>query len=557
MPTLEELFRSRQLPSQNGQTAEEVYAVRNSKDIPISSADPLVSTVGMLLAKGARKLVGVRTDESFLEQELTGLRLIRTGSIPFIYGTDIGRLTLRTTNSLSLMKTATSGELADTDNLGGKLTKLKNNVSTKLGLPILATPTYVTNELNDTTKYKIQNVSDRMIQLGKIKDSAEGSLLGKFLKGLGGGNLKTLGRQALGEGIKLGKQVARKKLFGDGERTGLQIKGKVLIDGSVVGFTDESTKWFGRISVNYGDNRDGTPFAPFGNEAEVNMDNTPYSLTINKDADTAIERKDLSLKQQLAFEPIVFTSEPERVPKFSAAADFNRKYSKDDFIEKKRGMFYGGDVVNAEGVFDGTTKTMGDGTTLDDKDFVPLKFTSVHRNKTVQFRATITGLSETFSPSWSGNKFIGSPFNYYTYDGIERSVTFNFKVFALNALEHKTAWDKINFLNSLVYPQGYYDSSAIAPPFIKFTLGDLYKNKFAFIESLSHTFDDNTPWQVMDKEVSLATAAAGLITGNSGDIDMKGYRLPMITDVAVTIKFLESRGVTAGRKFYTFNPQTS
>ena len=55
MPTLEQLFKNRQLPSQGGKTAEEAYDIRNSKDIRISAADPFVNTVGMSLARLARK----------------------------------------------------------------------------------------------------------------------------------------------------------------------------------------------------------------------------------------------------------------------------------------------------------------------------------------------------------------------------------------------------------------------------------------------------------------------------------------------------------------------
>ena len=38
---------------------------------------------------------------------------------------------------------------------------------------------------------------------------------------------------------------------------------------------------------------------------------------------------------------------------------------------------------------------------------------------------------------------------------------------------------------------------------------------------------------------------------------MKGYNLPFITDVSMTVKFLLSRNNTSGRKFYSFTPQTS
>ena len=167
-------------------------------------------------------------------------------------------------------------------------------------------------------------------------------------------------------------------------------------------------------------------------------------------------------------------------------------------------------------------------------------------------------MSESFSPSWDSNKFTGSPFSNYTYSGIERSVSFNFKVYSLNAEEHKIGWDKINFLNSLVFPQGYYGgSTAVIPPFIKLTIGDLYKGKHAFIESLTHTWEDGTPWNVADKERTVLSNVVGIITGvpENADIDMKGYRLPFITDVSMTVKFLLSRNNTSKKKFYSFEPQ--
>ena len=138
MPTLEELFKSKQLTSQGGKTAEEAYAVQNSKKIRISSSNPLVSTVGMLPAKGARALLGIKGSESLLEEEITGLRIIRTGSIPFIYGSDLGRLTLRTTDSLSTMKQATAGEATEATGAFAKIGNVVGDIKSALGLPTKA-----------------------------------------------------------------------------------------------------------------------------------------------------------------------------------------------------------------------------------------------------------------------------------------------------------------------------------------------------------------------------------------------------------------------------------
>ena len=569
MPTLEQLFNNKSLPSQGGQTAKEAYDIQNSKDIRISAADPFVNTVGMSLARLARKGVGIRGSETLLEEELTGARLIRFTSMPFIYGSELPRILLKTTSALADMKIQTSGELSDTGALGGKISSAVKNVKTALGFPILATPTYVTNELK-TNKYKLENVSDRITQLTDIKKSAGGTGIGPFLKGLGGGDLKTIGRQALGSAIKLGKKEISKKLFGNGKRKGKKTTGTIVVGGSLQGFTEESTYWWQTTNINYGGDKNSTPDKE-PTAVDVNMNNTPYSTVVKPSGETPKDRNDLSLKQQLSTDnldewreqggdiaPILFSKTPDRIPKFSNK--IQKEILIDDHIEKKRGMGQMADAINNIGAFEGESLPNFAGGTYDELDFVPLKFHSVHRNKTVQFRATLSGLSETFSPSWDSHKFIGSPFSNYTYGGIDRSVSFNFKVYSLNAKEHKVGWDKINFLNSLVYPQGYYESSAVVPPFIKLTIGDLYKGKEAFIESLSNTWEDGTPWNVTDTESILKKRKPIQENETEFDIeetklDMKGYRLPFITNVSISVKFLSSKDNTSNRKFYSFDPQ--
>lgn len=563
MPTLEELFKSKQLESQGGKTAKEAYAIRNSKDIRISSADPFVSTAGMLLARGARKL-GVRRDESLLEQELTGIRMIRTGSIPFIYGSDIGRITLRTTDSISTMKTATSGELTGASGLFNKIKNVQSSVKKALGLPTNAIPSFVEKGLEGLGDDKLGVTQDRMNQLKKVLESSKGTAAGKLLGFVGknatGGNFSTMGRNLVGNSIKEGKkELAQKLLGGRGNQT-LGSANPTAPNGITqkptneftTTFTDDSWSYWGQVNFNYGSLEPSTP------PTDIDKEGSKYSKTIVKEGD---DKNDISTKQVVNNIPTIkFEEAPKRISKFEKGYKLlegeNFGYSeikKEDLLTgNKLKIRTFEDGVNQLGVYSGENED------YDKMDFVPLKFTSIHRDKTAQFRATITGLTENLSPSWDSGKFIGSPFSYYTYGGIERSVSFNFKVFALNAEEHKTSWDKINFLNSLVYPQGYYDTTAVVPPFIKFTMGDLYKNKFAFIESLSHTWDDTTPWNVSDTELKLGRDSVG--TPNNSDateISMKGYKLPTITDVGITIKFLDSKKSTSGRKFYSFNPQTS
>ena len=61
------------------------------------------------------------------------------------------------------------------------------------------------------------------------------------------------------------------------------------------------------------------------------------------------------------------------------------------------------------------------------KDLVPFHITRIGFKKNI-FKSYITGLSETVSPSWSSNNFIGNPYKYYIYESIERSVTFTLNI---------------------------------------------------------------------------------------------------------------------------------
>lgn len=282
-------------------------------------------------------------------------------------------------------------------------------------------------------------------------------------------------------------------------------------------------------------------------------DGTPVkkSETIDASADDIKLRNDLSTKIMALYNernPGYATNGPtkDETKKYSTLKNEDRTSMS---VSKRMGFGYGrdladtGDILNNQLPFVGESGKDAKGGSLDEYDSIPLKFYSIGQGKGVQFRATITGLSETVSPSWDSAKFIGSPFNYYTYTGVERSVQFNFKVYSLNEQEHKAAWERINFLTSLAYPQGYQYLSVTAP-IIKFTLGNMYSGKIGFVESLSYTIDDNAPWEI------------GL------DGEMQKYKLPKIIDVSITIKFIENKSTTntaGGKVLYgapSVNPNT-
>ena len=66
----------------------------------------------------------------------------------------------------------------------------------------------------------------------------------------------------------------------------------------------------------------------------------------------------------------------------------------------------------------------------------------------------------------------------------------------MSPTQHIAAWQRLNFLTSLAYPQGYAGQIGTIAPFVQFTLGNLYYEKTCIIESLGYTVDDNAPWHI-------------------------------------------------------------
>jgi hypothetical protein len=491
MPTILELFKNQPYQSFGNKTAEEVYEVRNSKSIDITSTNAILNNTSFKLAKVARRNLSSRLRETRLEEEVTGVRIIRGLSEPILYGTQYGRILKRSTNMLDSMKNdAVGGDEQSNGILGNFLNKIEERgkgLLSKLGvdLPDKLIPTKI--KLNDD--FKKGTVTDLPKTLSKIKKDGEGNFIGNFLKNGVSGTPNQIGNQLLGNAIQKGKDEIRKKLFGSRKESGINI-----------------------ASNNAG-------------EATLYNEKARYSDTIDSTNDDILLRNDLSAKQQAISNAIAFNS--VFIGANSIQKIDKQRYTERDDIKKKPTLDKikfntKSDFLNSKVPYlstDGTPITLADGSVLDDYDFVTLKFFSLALQKAVNFRATLSGLSESVSPSWQSQKTIGNPFSFYTYDGIERSVQFEFKIYSLNQSEHKAAWERLNFLTSLTYPQGS-NGVYIIPPFLKVTIGDWYKNKECFIDSLSYSVDENVPW----------------------DIETIGYKLPTIINASITLKFVEQMG---------------
>ena len=77
------------------------------------------------------------------------------------------------------------------------------------------------------------------------------------------------------------------------------------------------------------------------------------------------------------------------------------------------------------------------GTTEPEKTegLIPFRFKDVLNDKLIVFDAILSGITDTITPEYSSEKYIGRPESVYVYQGVGRSVSFTFDVYPMTRQE--------------------------------------------------------------------------------------------------------------------------
>jgi len=167
------------------------------------------------------------------------------------------------------------------------------------------------------------------------------------------------------------------------------------------------------------------------------------------------------------------------------------------------------------------------------KNQVLVLFKKYGKSTTIPFEGTVSGLSEDVTPEWTNFRYVGSPFKVNRYQGVERSIKFNLKLYYLTNGQKQNMVKKINYLKSLAFPYdeiseikygGEKQTSqyAYSPNLVYLTIGDMYKNIFGFIESLSFSIEDNVTWP------------------SNFDDPTDTFMYPSVVDVSIGMKIIEN-----------------
>ena len=193
------------------------------------------------------------------------------------------------------------------------------------------------------------------------------------------------------------------------------------------------------------------------------------------------------------------------MPGRSARQDFTRISNIHDEGDSK--YAFRGDIVTAQppqkgnGTYDDATMYTAY------RDLIKFFFTGPNLQKNTGegdvmiFRAIINSLTDSHNPSWTPQQMIGRADPNYHYTGYSREVSLDFTVYASDRDEMKPIWQKLNMLAGYTAPIYNVGSPAPIGPWMRITIGDLFVQQPAVINSLSYTLhESDTTWEINIEE---------------------------------------------------------
>jgi len=172
-----------------------------------------------------------------------------------------------------------------------------------------------------------------------------------------------------------------------------------------------------------------------------------------------------------------------------------------------------------------------------------IKIKPYGKDYSMVFPASITGLSESIAPEWNSFKYVGSPYNTHRYNGVERTISFEFKLYYLDEETKYSMISSLNSLKELAFPYNEvsylkYDDKDVAlsfsPNLIELTINGYYKNIFGFITQLEFSIDDATSWAATRPNMDSAVESINGL-------------YPTVINVSFGMTVIENHSITDGK----------
>jgi len=246
------------------------------------------------------------------------------------------------------------------------------------------------------------------------------------------------------------------------------------------------------------------------NEVHKKYDN-PFEKLKSTDGESHNIEKLESSELIKGYETIAYGKIPERVAGDTEVNDFRSLLDGDGKKRADKAAYVDNSIQNKFGFTNpgkvGADRTdfntshaadpiQSSGIGSEHNDLVKLIFDRHGGGSKLQFRGAVSGITETFSPSWEGMKYNGRADSAFKYTSFERSLAFNFQVYPTSKAELTPLYSKLQRLSTMTMPNYGTGEAGYDGILLDFTLGKLWVKHLCFIDSLSYTFSDEVPWDI-------------------------------------------------------------
>ena len=136
-------------------------------------------------------------------------------------------------------------------------------------------------------------------------------------------------------------------------------------------------------------------------------------------------------------------------------------------------------------------------------DLVDFRFKDIHNEKFINFSALLSGITDTITPEYATERYMGRPESVYIYQGVSRTVGFSFQVYPTTRQELPVIWEKLNYLVGMCYPNWVdapkpdsgFKPVTMLSPMMELTIGDMYRNTPGYLSGVTLTVQDGSTWE--------------------------------------------------------------
>ena len=177
------------------------------------------------------------------------------------------------------------------------------------------------------------------------------------------------------------------------------------------------------------------------------------------------------------------------------------------------------------------------------RDLIKFKFRIITPDKpsvVLYFRAYLDSFDDSYTGSWSGQKYIGRAEDFYTYQGFGRELSVGFKIAAMTRQEMKPLYRKMTYLASATAPTYAGDGGFMRGTVATMTVGSYIYETPGIITSVKYAWDQSYPWEIA-------------MQNPEGVKDDDQQELPMIMNASVSFTPIHNFIPITGLKHYITN----